>query len=229
MMQILDAGIGRVLDAVRQGPGGDDTLIVFTSDNGGERFSKIWPFVGRKFDLLEGGLRVPQICRWPGHIEPGRVTDQVCITMDLTATCSQRPGRIGRGLPARRRQSVAGVNRRGGEFEHTLYWRMRHRYQRAVRRGGWKYLKVAEREFLFDIEYDPRERGDLSKNGRICSPNCARCGRSGIRTCCHCRQPRWHRRRTCPRCSGRIARRCPQAIRPNGTRPARVRTVFALA
>ena len=40
---------------------------------------------------------------------------------------------------------------------------MRNRYQRAVRRGGWKYLKVAEREFLFDIEYDPRERGDLSK------------------------------------------------------------------
>ena len=40
---------------------------------------------------------------------------------------------------------------------------MRNRYQRAVRRGGWKYLKVADREFLFDIAYDPRERGDLSK------------------------------------------------------------------
>ena len=92
MMQILDAGIGRVLDAVRQAPGGDDTLVVFTSDNGGERFSKIWPFVGRKFDLLEGGLRVPQICRWPGHIGPGRVTDQVCITMDLTATCLAAAG-----------------------------------------------------------------------------------------------------------------------------------------
>jgi arylsulfatase A-like enzyme len=49
------------------------------------------------------------------------------------------------------------------EFERTLFWRMRHRYQRAVRRGGWKYLKVAEREFLFDINYDPRERGDMSK------------------------------------------------------------------
>jgi arylsulfatase A-like enzyme len=50
-----------------------------------------------------------------------------------------------------------------GEFERTLYWRMRNRYQRAVRRGGWKYLKVADREFLFDIEYDPRERGDLAQ------------------------------------------------------------------
>src|SRR5215469_8988142 len=59
IMQWLDAGIGRVLDAVRRGPGDDNTLVVFTSDNGGERFSKIWPFVGPKFDLLEGGLRVP--------------------------------------------------------------------------------------------------------------------------------------------------------------------------
>ena len=56
MMQILDAGIGRVHRRGRQAPGGEDTLVVFTSDNGGERFSKIWPFVGRKFDLLEGGL-----------------------------------------------------------------------------------------------------------------------------------------------------------------------------
>src|SRR6202030_172344 len=90
MMQILDAGIGRVIDAARHS--GKDTLVVFTSDNGGERFSNIWPFVGRKFDLLEGGLRVPQICRWPDQIAPGRTTDQVCITMDLTATCLAAAG-----------------------------------------------------------------------------------------------------------------------------------------
>src|SRR5579885_2335036 len=94
MMQILDVGIGRVLEAVRRGNARSerDTLVLFTSDNGGERFSKIWPFVGRKFDLLEGGLRVPQLCRWPGRIAPGRVTDQVCITMDLTATCLAAAG-----------------------------------------------------------------------------------------------------------------------------------------
>jgi arylsulfatase A-like enzyme len=164
MMQCLDAGIGRVLDAVRQGPGGADTLVVLTSDNGGERFSKIWPFVGRKFDLLEGGLRVPQICRWSDRIAPGSVTNQVCITMDLTATCFAAAGVT--PVPD---YPLDGVDLTpvltGGakEFERTLFWRMRHRYQRAVRRGGWKYLKVAEREFLFDIEYDPRERGDMSK------------------------------------------------------------------
>jgi len=163
MMQVLDAGIGRVLDAVRRDTG-RDTLVLFTSDNGGERFSKIWPFVGRKFDLLEGGLRVPQICWWPGRVPAGKVSNQVCITMDLTATCLAAAGVL-----ASPEYPLEGVDLlpvlTGGapQFERTLYWRMRNRYQRAVRRGGWKYLKVAEREFLFDIEYDPRERGDLSK------------------------------------------------------------------
>ena len=164
MMQILDAGIGRVLDAVRQSPSADDTLVIFTSDNGGERFSNIWPFVGRKFDLLEGGLRVPQICRWPGRIAAGAVTDQVCITMDLSATCLAAAGVApAAGNPLDGVDLLPVLTGRETPFERTLYWRMRNRYQRAARRGGWKYLKVAEREFLFDIGYDPRERGDLSK------------------------------------------------------------------
>lgn len=163
MMQILDAGIGRVLDTVRRDIG-RDTLVLFTSDNGGERFSKIWPFVGRKFDLLEGGLRVPQICRWPGRIPAGGVTDQVCITMDLTATCLAAAGvQASAEYPLEGVDLLPVLTGTSAPFERTLYWRMRNRYQRAVRRGGWKYLKVADREFLFDIDYDPRERGDLSK------------------------------------------------------------------
>jgi arylsulfatase A-like enzyme len=47
--------------------------------------------------------------------------------------------------------------------ERTLYWRMANRAQRAIRRGDWKYLKVKDREFLFDIGWDPRERGDMAK------------------------------------------------------------------
>jgi arylsulfatase A-like enzyme len=164
MMQSLDAGIGRVLDAVGQGPGDDNTLVVFTSDNGGERFSKIWPFVGRKFDLLEGGLRVPQICRWSGRIEPGRITDQVSITMDLTATCLAAAGVApAPGYPLDGVDLLPVLTGRAAEFKCTLYWRMRDHYQRAVRRDRWKYLKVADNEYLFEIEYDPRERGDLSK------------------------------------------------------------------
>jgi len=164
MMQILDAGIGRVVEAVRRGRAGRETLIIFTSDNGGERFSKIWPFVGRKFDLLEGGLRVPQICWWPGRVTAGVVTDQVCITMDLTATCLAAAGvAAASAYPLDGRDLLPVLTGEAAASERTLYWRMGNRRQRAVRRGDWKYLKVAEREFLFDLAYDPRERGNLAR------------------------------------------------------------------
>src|SRR6185503_2019730 len=63
-----------------------NTLVIFTSDNGGERFSYEWPFSGEKGDLREGGIRVPAIVRWPGVVAPKRVTNQMAITMDWTAT-----------------------------------------------------------------------------------------------------------------------------------------------
>ena len=160
MMGILDAGIGRVMDAVRQG--GRDTLVIFTSDNGGERYSKIWPFVGRKWDLLEGGLRVPQIVWWPGRIKAGQVTDQVCITMDLTATCLAAAGVTPHpDYPLDGQDLLPVLTGCTPESERTLFWRMANRRQRGVRRGDWKYLKVKEQEFLFDLAYDPRERGNL--------------------------------------------------------------------
>jgi arylsulfatase A-like enzyme len=84
--------------------------------------------------------------------------------MDLTATCLAAAGVApAADYPPDGLNLLPVLAGRAPVFERTLYWRMRNRYQRAVRRGGWKYLKVAEREFLFDIEYDPRERGDVSK------------------------------------------------------------------
>ena len=162
MMQILDAGIGRVIDAVRHS--GRDTLVIFTSDNGGERYSNIWPFVGRKWDLLEGGLRVPQIVWRPGHVEAGAVTDQVSITMDLTASCLAAAGVMpDPGYPLDGQDLLPVLTGQRPAGERTLYWRMANRAQRAIRRGDWKYLKVKDREFLFDIGWDPRERGDMAK------------------------------------------------------------------
>jgi arylsulfatase A-like enzyme len=162
MMQILDAGIGRVADAVRRS--GRDTLLLFTSDNGGERYSNIWPFVGRKWDLLEGGLRVPQFAWWPGHIPAGGVSEQVSITMDLTATClAAAKVAPAPDHPLDGEDLLPVLYGRAPPFERTLYWRMANRAQRAVRRGDWKYLKVGDREFLFDIGWDPRERGNMAK------------------------------------------------------------------
>jgi len=78
--------IGRVLKALERAKLERDTLVIFTSDNGGERYSFNWPFSFQKLYLWEGGTRVPAIVRWPGVIPAGQVTEQAAITMDWTAT-----------------------------------------------------------------------------------------------------------------------------------------------
>ena len=86
MIHHMDEGIGWVLDALARRGLAENTLVVFTSDNGGERFSNHWPFVGAKMDLLEGGIRVPLLARWPARIAAGSLSDTPNLTMDWTAT-----------------------------------------------------------------------------------------------------------------------------------------------
>src|SRR4029077_19999410 len=86
VMKSMHAGIGRVLDALRRAKIERDTLVIFTSDNGGERYSFNWPFSFQKMYLFEGGARGRAIARWTGGIPPGQVTAQAAITMDWTAT-----------------------------------------------------------------------------------------------------------------------------------------------
>ncbi|HEY5883973.1 MAG TPA: sulfatase-like hydrolase/transferase [Pyrinomonadaceae bacterium] len=86
MMKSLDDGIGEVLNALSRAGLERDTLVIFTSDNGGERFSYNWPFTGEKGSLWEGGIRVPAIIRWPGRIAKNRISRLQAITMDWTST-----------------------------------------------------------------------------------------------------------------------------------------------
>jgi len=164
MIHHMDEGIGWVMAALAETGQLENTLVVFTSDNGGERFSDNWPLVGGKMDLTEGGIRVPWIAHWPAIIPPGRVTGQHCLTMDWSATMVE----LGGAEPAPD-QPFDGVSLSAlladptCEFERPMYWRMNHRQQRALRLGQWKYLRVDGNDYLFDINGDARERANLAK------------------------------------------------------------------
>ena len=86
MVQRMDLQTGRVLQALDSAGIANDTIVVFTSDNGGERYSDTWPFTGRKSELLEGGLRIPAIVCWPARVPRESVSEQVMITMDWLPT-----------------------------------------------------------------------------------------------------------------------------------------------
>jgi arylsulfatase A-like enzyme len=160
MIHHMDEGIGAIVAALRQSGQLDNTLIVFTSDNGGERFSDNWPLVGGKMDLTEGGIRVPYIAHWPAAIAPGQTSEQHCLTMDWSATMLELGGATPRASHPLDGLSLQSVLRGGASFERPLYWRMSHRQQRAFRSGDWKYLKVDDHEYLFNIPADERERAN---------------------------------------------------------------------
>ncbi|SIP93400.1 sulfatase [Pseudacidovorax sp. RU35E] len=163
MIHHMDEGIGWIMDALRRTGQLDNTLVVFTSDNGGERFSDNWPLVGGKMDLTEGGIRVPWIAHWPAAIAPGGRSEQLCMTMDWSATMLDAAG-----VAADPEYPLDGVSLMpvlrdpAATFTRPLHWRMNHRGQRALRDGRWKYLRVDGHDYLFDIPSDERERANLA-------------------------------------------------------------------
>lgn len=163
MIHHMDEGIGHVVRALRDAGRLDNALIVFTSDNGGERFSDNWPLVGGKMDLTEGGIRVPWIAHWPARVPAGKVSDQHCLTMDWTATLIDAAGASPAADYPLDGVSLLGVLTQGQPaFARPMHWRMNHRGQRALRDGRWKYLCVDGNEYLFDVEADERERANLA-------------------------------------------------------------------
>ena len=163
MMRSLDDNIGRVLARLAELGLERNTIVIFTSDNGGERFSDTWPFTGKKTELLEGGLRIPAIVRWPGVVRPGSSSDAPIISMDWLPTfVSAGGGRPSAAFPSDGvdiRPALAG----GTLAERTLYWRYGNKQLRAALRGKYKYLKINENEFLFDVVADPLERANLKQ------------------------------------------------------------------
>jgi arylsulfatase A-like enzyme len=162
MVRQMDLQIGRVLDALRNNKADSNTIVIFTSDNGGERFSDTWPFTGKKTELLEGGLRIPVLVRWPRHIRPGSTTDQVAMGMDWLPTLLRAAGtQPDPGHPTDGMSLLPALSGNAQPVPRTVFWRYRFNQQRALRDGDIKWLKIAENTFLFNVVEDPLERANL--------------------------------------------------------------------
>ncbi len=162
MLESLDTNVGRVLDALDALELAGNTIVLFTSDNGGERFSDVWPLTGMKGELLEGGIRVPLLARWPGRIPAGLRSGQVAVTTDWLPTLLAATGGVpDANYPSDGENLLPVLTGSAAVHPRALYWRYKANQQAAVRDGRWKYLKLGGREYLFDIEADERERADL--------------------------------------------------------------------
>lgn len=163
MIQQMDEGIGRIMAALKASGLDENTLVVFTSDNGGERFSDNWPLVGQKMDLLEGGIRVPLIARWPAKIRPASVSGTPAITMDWTATMLEAAGvAAAPDYPLDGLSLLKLFEDPTWQPDRDLCWRMTHRGQRALIRDRMKYLRIDGIDYLFDLSQDERERANLA-------------------------------------------------------------------
>lgn len=161
MVLAMDRGVGQVLAALDRTGSARNTIVVFTSDNGGERFSDTWPFIGQKGELLEGGIRVPLFVRWPAHIRQGQRSEQVNISMDWVPTLLAAAGtQPNPDYPSDGINLLNVITGRSAPQPRRLFWRYKAATQVALRDGDWKYLKIREKEYLFNLATDERERAD---------------------------------------------------------------------
>jgi arylsulfatase A-like enzyme len=160
MLERVDQGVGEILATLERLGLEQNTLVIFTNDNGGEWLSRNAPLFHHKGTVWEGGIRVPALLKWPGRIPPNRVSRQVGITMDLVATILAATGAT---VPVQAGHEgidliplIAGNK---PEVERTLFWRIvGPRPQSAVRAGNWKLLMDGNRPLLFDLQADVAER-----------------------------------------------------------------------
>ena len=184
MLSAVDDGVGQIVDELKRQGILEDTVIFFQSDNGPSRESRNWmdgrgdPYYGgqpgglkgHKFSLFEGGIRVPGIFCWPGHIPGGQVIDEPCAAMDVFPTLLTMAG----GDPSQYQldgMDISDVLLHGAPSPHEeLYWEMEQ--QTAIRQGKYKLVlngQLVESEpaqapvFLSDLSVDPGETVNLAE------------------------------------------------------------------
>ena len=168
LVEHMDAGIGRVLDTLVETDQLSNTLVIYTSDNGGsiDVGAHNGPLRGQKGEMYEGGIRVPACAMWPGHVPEGHVTDQVALLMDLFPTvCEVAGAPIAHEIEGRSIWQTLQAEQQDFS-DRILYWLRREGGQRflgqcqhAVRRGNTKLLHNSPFEALelYDLSDDPLE------------------------------------------------------------------------
>ena len=163
MVEVIDEGIGKIIQTLEELNLDKNTLVLFCSDNGATRdVGSNAPFRDAKGTVWEGGHRVPAIAWWPGSIKPGGLNHETVMSMDFFPTMVDVAGG---NLPI----DLDGVNLKGlllkGESlpDRDLFWQ--YRSQRAVRSGEWKLVSLApgEKSQLFNLKNDPEEAYNLAK------------------------------------------------------------------
>lgn len=173
MIESVDQSVGRVLAALKEYGLENNTLVIFTSDNGGFfNTTNNAPLRANKGAYYEGGIRVPLIIKWPGVARAGRVVSEPVISTDLYPTCLSAAG-----LPLRPHQHLDGVDLRplvSGDrplSPRSLYWHFPHYNDHpssvpssVIRKGHWKLIETFDPEGveLFDLAADLSETKSLA-------------------------------------------------------------------
>ena len=169
MIRSLDRSVERVLEALETNGLMENTLVIFTSDNGGADYIGLpdvnKPYRGWKLTHFEGGTHVPFIAQWPARIAAGAQMTEPVHHVDLFHTIA---GAAGAKLPVGVR--LDGVNllpyvqgEQTGAPHEALFWRQGH--HQSVLHDGWKLIRAdrPNRRWLFNLAEDPTEQVDLAR------------------------------------------------------------------
>ncbi len=172
MIRAVDRSVGRVLDTLEEEGIADNTVVIFTSDNGGAGYIGLpdvnSPFRGWKITMFEGGLRVPMFIKWPARIEAGTTVDTPVAHIDVMPTLAAAAGApLPEGVAIDGENVLPLATGEGAESwaRETLFWQNGH-YQ-VVRHGDWK-LQVNDRptdglqKWLYNLAKDPTEQNNLA-------------------------------------------------------------------
>jgi len=161
MVEIMDENVGRVFQKLKELGLDKNTFVFFCSDNGAVKTGSNGALNGFKGSLWEGGHRLPAIAWYPGKIRAGTQNESTVLSMDVLPTLLSVAG-----IPLQDKLDgvdFSGVMFRQNELtERPVFWRYRNQW--AVRKGDWKYLKIKDNEFLFNLKNDLGEQKNLIKS-----------------------------------------------------------------